>query len=184
MMIFTASERKVPNTGACATRRSREVFAVGAVTFSGQVSRGQIVKVKIGEVEYSYTVQREQSFEQVVQGVVEVINAGAGDPLAFATPNVARAAIILTARVSGSEGNTVAISVTIEGDNAASLVAATSSATLQGGQDAAQIAPGTLVSLFGEGLSTGTAALRLTRWNCPQNWLASRFTSMAYGLRC
>jgi hypothetical protein len=157
VMIFTAGERKVPNTGV-RNAASREVFAVGAITFSGEVRQGQIIKVKIGEVEYGYTVQREESFEQVVRNVVAVINAGTGDPLAFATPNPNRAAIILTARVSGSPGNSVAISVTIEGTDAANLVAATSSATLLGGQDAALIAPGTIVSLFGRGLAETTVS--------------------------
>ncbi|MEZ5399518.1 MAG: hypothetical protein R2729_07595 [Bryobacteraceae bacterium] len=166
VMIFTASERKVPNTGV-RNAASREVFAIGAITFSGTVAQGQIIKVKIGEVEYSYTVQREESFAQVVEHVVGVINAGAGDPLAFASPNVNRAAVILTARMSGAEGNSVAIEVTIEGDNAANLVAATSSATLQGGQDAAQIAPGTIVSLFGEGLSDSTASADPNATNLP-----------------
>ncbi len=157
VMIFTASERRVPNTGV-RNAASREVFAVGAVTFSGEVRQNQIIKITIGEVGYSYTVKREESFEQVVQNVVAVINAGTGDPLVFATPNVIRAAIILTARVSGSEGNAVTLAVAVEGTDAANLVAATSSATLQGGQDAAQIAPGTIVALFGEGLSETTAS--------------------------
>jgi hypothetical protein len=155
VMVFTEAERRVPNTGV-RNAASREVFAVGALTFSGEVKKDQEVKVKIREKTYSYKAKENDKFEQVVRGVAEAINAGSGDPEVIATPNITRLAVILTARVAGEPGNSVPISVEVAGDS--SLIVSTSGATLSGGMDAAKIAPGTIVSIFGENLSDNIAA--------------------------
>jgi len=155
VMVFTIAERKIPHTGV-RNAASREVFALGAVTFSGEVKENQEISIKIRDREYKYKVKKDERFDQVVNGLVGVINAGAGDPEVFATPNLPRAAIILTARAGGAPGNEVEISTSVAGD--ASLVATASGATLSGGQDAALIAPGTIVSVLGDNLAETTAS--------------------------
>jgi uncharacterized protein (TIGR03437 family) len=155
VLVFTLADRKVPNTGV-RNAASREVFAIGAVTLSGEVKENQEVKVKIGEKQYSYKAKKDDKFRQVLTNLVGVINAGAGDPLVLAIPNETRNAVIFTARQAGAVGNDVEYSVTVEGD--AGLVAQTAGARLAGGQDAAQIAPGTIVSIFGDDLSEETAS--------------------------
>ena len=163
VMVFTLGERKIPNTGV-RNSASREVFAVGAVTFSGEVKENQEVTLKIlnhdengNEIskEYKYKAKKDERFIHIVTNLVNAINAGAGDPRVFATPNPSRNLIVLTARLAGPPGNEIEFSTTVEGD--AGLLATTSGAKLSGGQDAAQIAPGTIVSIFGEDLSEVTA---------------------------
>ena len=155
VLVYTLAERRIPNTGV-RNSASREVFAVGALNFSGEVAENQEVKVTIADKTYSYKVVKDDTFEDVIVGVAGSINAGSGDVNVIATPNFSRFAIVLTARVSGEIGNTISLSVEVAGTTG--LVVSTSGATLQGGQDAAQIAPGTIVSLFGENLSDTIAA--------------------------
>ena len=156
IMVFTMGERRIPNSGV-RNSASREIFAVGAVTFSGEVKENQEPIIKIGEKEYKYKVKKDEKFTTMITSIVNLINAGAGDPLVLATPNLVRGAIILSARQAGALGDTVAISATLAANTDTALVLATSGATLLGGKDAALIAPGTIVSLFGENLSDMTA---------------------------
>lgn len=154
VMVFTMAERKIPNTGV-RNAASKEIFAVAAVSFSGEVKENQDPKIKIGEKEYAYKVKKDDTFVKLIDGFVGLINAGAGDPLAFATPNYVRNAIILTARQAGPIGDTVALTTTAPTTDT-TLVLTTSGATLSGGKDAGLIAPGTIVSLFGTDLSEVT----------------------------
>jgi hypothetical protein len=158
VMVFTAAERKVPNTGV-RNAASREVFSVGAVRFEGEVRTGQIVKITLGgDREYSYTTVEDETFDSLIQNLVNKVNEGAGDAEVLATTNFSRSAIIFTARAAGSEGDTVALAAAVEGTDASFLIATPSGANLQGGGDAAQIAPGTVVAIFGVDLAETTAS--------------------------
>jgi uncharacterized protein (TIGR03437 family) len=157
VMVFTAAERKVPNTGV-RNSASREVFAIGAVTLSGEIVADRTVFIRIGtgdaEREYSYKTVENDTFNFIVNGLVSQVNEannGQGDPEVIATPNLTLAAVILTARVGGAAGNEVALATEVTGGT--EIQAATTGATLQGGQDAAKIAPGTIVSILGEDLA-------------------------------
>ncbi|MFN7918850.1 MAG: hypothetical protein U0Q16_02065 [Bryobacteraceae bacterium] len=159
VMVFTIGERKIPNTGV-RNAASREVFAVGSLTLSGEVKENQVLKLKVtltdvSDKEYTYKAKKDDKFEQMLSGLVAAVNAGAGDPLLLAVPNFVRNSIILTARSAGPIGNDVEFTVSVDGD--AGLITATSGAKLAGGQDAAQIAPGAVVAIFGENLSEATA---------------------------
>lgn len=156
VMVFTMAERKVQNTGV-RNAASKEIFAVGSITFAGEVKENQEPTVKIGEKEYKYKTVADETFDSLIQNIVNLINASPGDPLVLATPNYVRGSIIFTARQAGAEGNTVTFSVTQTATDS-TLTTTTSGATLLGGQDAALIAPGTIVSLFGDNLSEVTAA--------------------------
>ncbi|MCC6341996.1 MAG: hypothetical protein IT166_07355 [Bryobacterales bacterium] len=161
VMVFTPGETYVPYSGV-RNLFSRSVYAVGTITFSGTLKEGDKVTVHIGdssknqEKTYDYTVVKNDSFTRVVNNLVLTINADGGDPLVLATPNTNFNSIILTSRLQGDAGNTIPISTTTS-DNAV-ITAATSGATLSGGQDAAKIAPGTLVAIFGDNLSDSTAS--------------------------
>ena len=159
VMVFTMAERKIQNTGV-RNAASKEIFAVGAITFSGQVKENQEPIIKIGEKEYKYKTKKDETFRSLIDAVVSLINAGAGDPLLLATPNYVRNSIIFTARQAGAEGNNVTFSQSQTATDT-TLVMTTSGATLAGGQDAALIAPGTIVSLFGENLTEVTASANL-----------------------
>ena len=163
VMVFTAAERKVPNTGV-RNSASREVFAIGAVSFSGSIEADRNIFIRIGtgdnEREYTYKTIATDNFNFIIQGLVASINAandGRGDAEVIATPNLPLNAIILTARVGGAAGNEITIAAEVTGGG--EIQATTSGATLQGGQDAAKIAPGTIVSILGEDLSEVTAGV-------------------------
>lgn len=154
IMVFTPGERLIPNTGV-RNAAGPEVFAVGTVKFGGEIKADEEVIVKIGEKEYRYKIVADDNFASVIQKLVDMINAGEGDPLVLATPNTTLNSIIFTAREAGPAGNNVSFSVTTE-PAAASITTETSGANLQGGQDAAKIAPFSLVSLIGDGLAETT----------------------------
>ncbi|MCC6539537.1 MAG: hypothetical protein IT162_18445 [Bryobacterales bacterium] len=157
IMVFTMGERKIPNSGV-RNSASREIFAVGAITFSGEVKENQEPVIKIGEKEYKYKVKKDETFNSLIINLVNLINAGTGDPLVLATPNLVRGAIIFSARQAGEIGDTVALTTSLVENTDTALVMTTSGATLAGGKDAALIAPGTIVSLFGDKLSEVSAS--------------------------
>src|SRR5213078_1595734 len=102
---------------------------------------------------------KDDTFDKIVDALVALINgsnSGKGDPNVLATPNHVVEASVFTARAPGSDGNSVTMATTVS--TSAVITATTSGATLSGGQDAAKIAPGTLVSVLGENLSDGTGS--------------------------
>jgi hypothetical protein len=154
VMGFTLGDQPVPYTGV-RNAASKEIFAVGVVQFETQPKENDEVTLKIAEAEYKYKAGANQDVSHVITGLVEAVNGGAGDPLAFANPNIDAGQIILTAKGSGIDGNGVAISLTF---STGAQLSGTAPATLSGGQDAAKIAPGTVVVLLGDRLSDTTAS--------------------------
>ena len=172
VLVYTPADPKVPPTGV-RNSASKEIFAVAAVTFSGALKENDEITVKIGDKEYKYKITKkvadDRDFFTVVREFVNQINAGTGDPKALAIPNYNFLTLILTARVAGEDGNAVGLTTSLS--DAATVVATASGATFQGGQDAAAIAPGTLVSIIGEDLAETTAASSLTFPPAPQTRL-------------
>jgi uncharacterized protein (TIGR03437 family) len=164
IMIYSVGENSLPYT-AVRNAASRQIYAVGSITFSGAVKDGQEVTVKINDTEYKYKTVKDDDFAKVINALVGLINAGKGDPNVLATPNLALDSIILTARQSGEPGNNVAISVTTSTD--ATITAKTSGANLTGGMDAAKVAPGTIVSILGDNLADDTASVSPDRFEWP-----------------
>ncbi|MBN8733599.1 MAG: hypothetical protein J0L64_23905 [Acidobacteria bacterium] len=158
VMVFTFAERRVPNTGV-RNSASREVFAVASVSFAGEVKENDEVEVKIQDRSYKYKAAKDDTFGKLIDGLVAAINGangGAGDVDVLATPNKALFAIIFTARAAGAPGNDVEFTVTQT--SGTTILPTTSGAFLTGGQDAAKIAPGTVVAILGEDLAEETAA--------------------------
>jgi uncharacterized protein (TIGR03437 family) len=113
--------------------------------------------------EYKYKVKKDEKFEAVLRSLADLINARPGDPNVLATLNLPRNSIILTARVGGAKGNDVELSQAVS--EGATIQVTTSGAKLSGGQDAALIAPGTIVAIFAkenETLSDVTASAPTT----------------------
>jgi uncharacterized protein (TIGR03437 family) len=105
---------------------------------------------------YTYTVQSSDGLLNIVNGLVAAINAGSGDPNAFAFADFATTSVVLTAKTEGVDGNTVTYVTSISTSATEVLTAAGS--TLIGGGDASQLGPGTLVSVLGTGLSAAPAS--------------------------
>lgn len=161
IMVFTPALDKVPYTGV-RNSASYEVFAVGAVTISliqGQeaVKVDEEVTITIKDKEYKYKAVENDTVATIAAALINLINEGAGDPNVIATPNPSTNQVQLTSRLAGPAGNETTYSATVS-EGATSIETSTTGSTLLGGQDAAKIAGGTVVTIVGEGLSETTAA--------------------------
>ena len=64
------------------------------------------VTIKIADArEYKYKAGKDENIAKVITALVEAINAGAGDPEVFASPNITFNQLILTAKASSEAGN-------------------------------------------------------------------------------
>jgi hypothetical protein len=155
VMVFTVAENAIPLTGI-RNSASISVHAVGAITFSGSIQAGDEVTVTIGDKDYTYKLLKDDTTQSVISTLVQMINAGDGDPLVYAAANFATDAIVVTARNEGAAGNDVTYAV--KSTAGASFLGTTVGTSLTRGEDAAMIAPGTLVSILGDNLADQTAA--------------------------
>jgi uncharacterized protein (TIGR03437 family) len=153
--VYTPAEQNVPY-GSVRNAASLAVYAIGGITFGGTITENNEVTVKIVDKEYKYKIVKDDTFTNVVQSLVNLINAGSGDPKVLATPNPVVQGIILTSRAPGDAGNSITYSVTTS--DQATISFQTAGANLQGGQDAAKVAPGTIVTILGHNLSDTTAS--------------------------
>jgi hypothetical protein len=158
--VYSPGENVLPYTAA-RNAASLEIFAVGTVAFSGSVKENDEVTIKINDKEYKYKIAKDDTFAKVILALVSAINAGEGDPNVFASPNPVVQGIVLTARAPGDDGNQVSYSTSTS--SGATITATAGGANLSGGQDAAKIAPGTIVTVKGDRLSDDTAAAPLDR---------------------
>ncbi len=155
IMVFTLADPSIPYTGV-RNSASRAIYAIGAVNFAGQLRKDDEITIKIGGTEYKYKLTEDDSLDSIVTNFAGLINAGSGDPLVLATPNLPMATLVLVARTEGSAGDEITLSASAS--EGATIVATVSGATLRGGKDAAKIAPGSLVIIHGDNLAESTAA--------------------------
>ncbi|MDX2267250.1 MAG: hypothetical protein NW208_04035 [Bryobacter sp.] len=175
VLVFTPGTKLIADTGVRNTA-SREIFAVGNFSIGGEAVKDEEIVVEIGEVEYKYKFVENDSLTNAINQLVTLINTrDGGNPDVFATPVIRPEeglfVILLTARVAGADGNNVTytVSVTPINDTTAARVQVNAgSGTLSGGQDAAQIAAGTIVSIFGENLTDRTASVPLESGEWPR----------------
>jgi len=155
VLMYTLSERRVPNTGV-RNAASRDVFASNTISFSGTVKVGDAISFKVKDREYKYTVVTNDTIPVIAQNFANLINAGTGDADVIALVNVSFASITLTARKGGVEGNDITFTITFP--TGSTMSASPLSGNLTGGNDAAQIAPGTVVAILGEALADSTVS--------------------------
>jgi len=166
--VYSIGEVAVPYTGV-RNAASLDIVARGSLTVGGTIQEGDVIKVNIGGTattdsttgtstttggeDYSYTVKSTDTLTSVIQSLSDLINgfnSGAGDPNVYATTDFATSQVLLTSRKPGTDGNNITYSVTLTPASSASTVqitVTTGGATLSGGGDAAQIAPGSLVAI-------------------------------------
>jgi uncharacterized protein (TIGR03437 family) len=158
--IYSAGDNTLPYTGV-RNAASREIYAVGDLTFAGEIKENDELTIKINEVEYKYKVVKDDTFDNIVTAVANLINnanSGEGDAAVFATPNKVTQAVILTSRKAGEDGNAITLESSLSTD--AVITVTTSGSTLSGGMDAAKIAPGTIVRIIGDSLGDSLASAR------------------------
>jgi uncharacterized protein (TIGR03437 family) len=131
---------------------SMEVYALGLLTVSGTITTGETVTLTVDtDRKYKYTAKANDTLASVANGLTTLINAGTGDSSILATALPALAQIRLTSRLPGELGN--ATTLAVAQSNSSGLTLATESTTMSGGRDAARLAAGTLVSIFGSGFT-------------------------------
>jgi len=157
IVVYTPNGENLPYS-AVRNAASINIYAVGTVTIGGTIKAGDKVTVTIGvststtTASYPYTIQSGDNAAAIVNGLVALINAGAsGDPNGLATADVAADEVVLTAKTPGADGDNVTLAASISTN--ATVTAVTSGANLNGGGDAASIAPGSIVEIMGTNLS-------------------------------
>src|SRR4029077_14361639 len=115
--------------------------------------------------DYKYTIVKDDTLITAMVNLAALINEGDGDPSVFAKYEPVLGTIKLVARKPGTEGNDITLALSIS--PTATIAAIASGATLQGGQNATIVAPGTLISVFGQGLSDGSATADLSQDHLP-----------------
>src|ERR1022692_4962169 len=152
---------------------SFDITARGNVTIGGTILAGDVATITINGTNYTYTVKTADTLVGIVQSFVTLINSsnnGAGDPNVITTADTTNLNVLFTAKTPGSLGNNVAYSAAVTEATGATTVGLTASAAdtnLVGGGDAATVAPGTLVSIVGTGLSAGTVSADPTATQLP-----------------
>ncbi|HPU74006.1 MAG TPA: hypothetical protein PLA43_18790 [Bryobacteraceae bacterium] len=156
VLVFTVGGPILPLT-AVRNAASLDVFAVGSITLGGEIQENDEITIKIRDKEYKYKVKKDDTFELIIRELVNLINAGDGDPWVLATENPTLLAVNLTSRVGGKLGDETEISASVSPDTAR-ITARASGNTLGGGGFAAKLAPGSLISIFGNDLAETTMA--------------------------
>jgi uncharacterized protein (TIGR03437 family) len=156
-----------------------DIIATGTVTVGGTIHAGDVVTISIGNnntanpTQYSYTVKSTDTLNDVVEGLVNAINAsnnGQGDPNVLVTADLTNNQVVLTAIVAGDLGNNVTYSATVS--SGSQVTASAASANLSGGGDAAKIAPGTIVTILaptGTSIASQSATADTTQQKLPTN---------------
>ena len=142
IMVFSPAHPDVP-LNSVVNDASRAVFAAASIVVGGTITANNTATVIINTVQYTYTVKSTDTLENVAIGLTALINAGTGDPNAFATEESGFATIQLVARQPGSNGNNVTLGTTVSSTATVTLTA--SAVSLIGGGDASIIAPGAVV---------------------------------------
>jgi uncharacterized protein (TIGR03437 family) len=146
---------------------SFDITAHGTIAIGGTIQAGDLATITINGTNYTYTVAATDTLASIVTSITAKLNGannGAGDPYLVAVADTTNMVVNLNAKTPGDLGNNVAYSVVVTAAASTSttttttaLLAATAGNTnLSGGGDAASVAPGTIVSIVGTGLSANT----------------------------
>lgn len=168
--VFTPAPNNLPYQAVVNTANPN-IYATGTVTIGGTIQNGDIVTITIGSstsattATYSYTVKATDAITDIIAALVAEINAGSGDPNVIAIEDDADLQVKLQARVPGPQGDNATYSATVSTN--ATVTATAADSTLDGGGNAASVAPGTIVSINGTNLSDQTAAADLSQPTLP-----------------
>jgi uncharacterized protein (TIGR03437 family) len=158
VLAFSVGTPNIPINGIT-NAFSMTTYAVGAVDFGGTITAKDTVTITINGTAYTYTVVTNDTLLSVIQNFANMINGlngGTPDPNVVARPNPGFNELVLTAKAGGAAGNAVTVAATIS--TSATITATASGANLSGGTNAAEIAPGTLITLTGSNLSDNSAS--------------------------
>lgn len=169
VLVFSPGDIALP-PATVRNAASLEVFAIGNVTLGGTIKENDTITLTITtasstgtavNTDYKYTILKTDTLDSVVSALIKAINIP-GDPNVTARPNFSTEGIGLTAKKGGSAGSLISYSTALS--TAAQITATAGGTSLALNlQDAARVAPGSLISLFGTNLSEGTEATSFDR---------------------
>jgi len=173
VMVFTPGTPNIAVNGIT-NAASLNTYAVGTVSLTGTITTSDTVTIEVsapnvtpgtcppasgsGYVCYTYTVKSTDTLASIVIALANQINA-APDPNVIASANVVAGSLFvvnLIARQPGLNGNGIGYSATTASASStgtATEVATAAGSALAGGAAAAELAPGTLVTIFGSNLA-------------------------------
>jgi uncharacterized protein (TIGR03437 family) len=182
ILVFSPGTTPLPVASA-RNAASLEIFAIGTVTIAGTITAKDTVAVTIDLTDgagnvvnsntktYTYTVQTSDAVDSIVNGLVALINAKPGDPNVTAEADVSTGQIILTAKTGSGPGTLVGYSTAVS-TNATETATTTGSTLALNLEDATQIAPGSLMTIFGTNLSDTSAVAQIDARGYYPNTLA------------
>ena len=100
ILVYTPETPNVPLDGV-RNAASLETFATAEVDISGSIEAGDTVTVTIDGTNYTYTILSTDSTGSILTALVNLINAGSGDPNVYASVPPTLQQLLLTARVPG-----------------------------------------------------------------------------------
>jgi len=177
VLVFTPGSPNIPITGVT-NAASINTYAAGTVSLAltgTTVTAGDTITIDIfspgvtattcpstGLECYTYTVKSTDTLASIAVALTNLINA-APDPNVIASADVVSGSLFvvnLIARVPGFNGNGIGYSAATASASSTGTPTETATAAgsaLSGGAAAAELAPGTLVSIFGSNLADTTA---------------------------
>jgi uncharacterized protein (TIGR03437 family) len=154
-MIYTEAQPNLPVT-AVKNAASLEIYAEGTVTLGGTLEANDSVTITVESKNYIYKEVKNDTFSNIVSTLANAINAGAGDPNVIAVADATAQSVLLISRTPSTAGNSITYSAKVS--TSATITATTAGSTLTGGGNAAQIGPGSLITINGTGLSESTGS--------------------------
>lgn len=134
------------------------ITASGTITIGGTIHDGDVLTITAGcggqgcisanTATYSYEVGVTDAISDVINSIVAVINAsngGTGDPNLTATADTGNSEVVLTSKIQGPNGNSITYSASLS--SGAQLTASAAGTNLTGGGGAANVGPGTIVTI-------------------------------------
>jgi uncharacterized protein (TIGR03437 family) len=182
VLVFTPASPNIPVNGIT-NGASVNTYAVGTVNVTGTITAGDTITITVtspnaatgtcpstsgGFICYTYTVLSTDTLASIVEALANEINGTAKgyttpDPNVIASANIVSGTLFvvnLIARQPGLNGNNIGYSATSASASSTGTpteAATAAGSTLAGGAAAAELAPGTLVSIFGTNLADTTA---------------------------
>jgi hypothetical protein len=168
IMVFSTHDRPIPYT-AVRNAASLDVFATGTIALSGTIRENDQITISVtkngNKNDYVYKITKTDTVSTLLAALVAVINEKP-DPYVTASIIPDLSTLLVTAREGGEGGNSVEIATSTSPADA-TIVLTTGGAFLTGGQDAARVAPGSIISLLGENLSEVVASVAPDVENLP-----------------
>src|ERR1700722_15300714 len=181
VLVFSMGSPNIPITGIT-NAASVNTYAVGTVSITGTITAGDTVTISItspgattgtcpsttgGFVCYTYTVVTNDTLASIVQALANLINGAAKgstpDPNVFATADIVEGSLFVVNLIAiqpGLNGNNIGYAATTASASSTgppTEAATAAGAALAGGAAAAELAPGTMVTIFGTNLADTSA---------------------------